>query len=125
MAGIYIVNKAEQLNIRELWEIDGSAPECFRATMSRVRFSYITASSWFDDTENCNEGKKTYSIPICQVSEKLVSRCKSFYKVGEYLPINESMEAFRGSKFQQYIANKPSKYIIKIYALTNTRIYYI
>ena len=35
MAG---VKKAQHHNVKELWETDGSAPECFRAVMSKERF---------------------------------------------------------------------------------------
>jgi hypothetical protein len=45
--------------------------------------------------------------------------------VGELVTIDEKLEKFRvNCPFQQYIASKPGKYGIKIYALVDSRIFY-
>jgi hypothetical protein len=45
--------------------------------------------------------------------------------VRELVTIDEKLEKFRGNcPFQQYIASKPGKYGIKIYALVDSRIFY-
>jgi hypothetical protein len=45
--------------------------------------------------------------------------------VGELVTVDEELENFRGNcPFRQYIANKPGRYGIKIYALVVSRMYY-
>jgi hypothetical protein len=45
--------------------------------------------------------------------------------VGELVTIDEKLEKFRGNcPFRKYIASKPGKYGIKIYALVDYRIFY-
>jgi hypothetical protein len=45
--------------------------------------------------------------------------------VGELVTIDEKLEKFRGNcSLRQYIASKPGKYGINIYALVDSRIFY-
>jgi hypothetical protein len=45
--------------------------------------------------------------------------------VGELVTIDEKLEKFRGNcPFRQYIASKPGKHRVKIYALVDSRIFY-
>jgi hypothetical protein len=63
--------------------------------------------------------------PIRQFFELFVTKYKSHYSVGELVTIYEKLGKFRGScPFRQYIASKPGKYGIKIYALVDSRIFY-
>jgi hypothetical protein len=63
--------------------------------------------------------------PIRQFFELFVTKCNSHYSVGELVTIYEKLEKFRGNcSFRQYIASKPGKYGIKIYALVDSRIFY-
>ncbi|XP_072389368.1 uncharacterized protein [Diabrotica undecimpunctata] len=51
-----------------------------------------------------------------------VTNCLSAWIPGYYVTIDEMLEAFRDRcKFRQYIANRPAKYGIKIYALVDAR----
>lgn len=123
MAG---VKKAQYLNTKELWDVDGTAPDCFRLTMSRERFHILIRALRFDDINDRNERKKIDNLAhIRQVFDQFVSKCKENYQVGEYCTIDEMLEGFRGRcKFRQYIANKPAKYGLKIYALVDARMFY-
>lgn len=57
--------------------------------------------------------------------EDFVQTCQDSYNVGELPTLDEMLEAFRGRcKFRQYIANKPAKYGIKIYALVDARTFF-
>lgn len=76
-------------------------------------------------TLEMNEKKIDNLAPIRTVFDEFVNRCKSFYTPGEYCTIDEMLEGFRGRcKFRQYIANKPNKYGIKIFALVDSRVFY-
>ncbi|XP_031337226.1 uncharacterized protein LOC116166413 [Photinus pyralis] len=120
------VKKAQYLNTKELWTDDGTAPEIFRLTMSRERFHLLLRSLRFDDI-NDRENRKQFDnlAPIRQVFEEFVQKCQNNYQIGEYCTVDEMLESFRGRcKFRQYIANKPAKYGLKIWALVDSKMYY-
>lgn len=57
--------------------------------------------------------------------EDFVQICQDSYNVGELTTLDEMLKAFRGRcKFRQYIANKPAKYVIKIYTLVDARTFF-
>lgn len=120
------LKKAQYLNTKELWADDGTAPDCFRMTMCRERFHLLLRALRFDDVNDRNERKKYDNLaPIRQVFDQFVLKCRENYQVGEYCTIDEMLENFRGRcKFRQYIANKPAKYGIKVYALVDSRMFY-
>ncbi|XP_014290398.1 piggyBac transposable element-derived protein 4 [Halyomorpha halys] len=119
MAGI---KKAQHLNIKELWATDGTAPECFRATMSLQRFQLLLRALRFDDLQDRDSRKAVDNLAAIRVIfEEFNSHCKNNYEVGEYSTIDEMFEPFRGRcVFRQYIPNRPSKYGIKMYALVDS-----
>lgn len=124
MAG---VKKSSHLNVQELWADDGTSPECFRAVMSSRRFYTLLEALRFDNMHDRVERKRVDNLaPIRQVFDEFVTKCLNYYQVGEYSTIDEMLPAFRGRcKFRQYIANKPSKYGLKIYALVDSRMFYV
>lgn len=123
MAG---VKKAQYLNTKELWADDLTAPQCFRLAMSRERFHLLLRALRFDNIHDRDERKKIDNLaPIRQIFDQFVTKCQQNYQVGEYCTVDEMLENFRGRcKFRQYIANKPAKYGIKIYALVDSRMFY-
>lgn len=123
MAG---VQKAQYVNTKELWADSIFAPACFRLTMSRERFHLLGRALRFDNINDRNERKQCDNLaPIRELFEQFVSKCQENYQVGEYCTVDEMLESFRGRcKFRQYIANKPAKYGIKIYALVDSRVFY-
>lgn len=120
------VKKANHANTNEMWATDGTAPDFFRAVMSERRFHMLVRAIRFDDANTRKDRSKLDNLaPIREVFEQFVSRCIDSYTPGEYLTIDEMLEAFRGRcKFRQYISNKPDKYGIKIYALVDARTYF-
>lgn len=123
MAGI---KKANHLNTQELWANDGTAPECFRATISNRRFYTLLEALRFDDIDTRAQRKERDNLaPIRQVFDEFVNRCTEYYEPSELLTIDEMLPAFRGRcKFRQYIASKPTKYGIKIYAVVDAKVFY-
>jgi len=114
------------INLSDLWANDGFSPDIFRAVMSERRFYLLLRALRFDNIHTRNERKKIDNLaPIRTVFDEFVNRCISFYTPGEYCTIDEMLEGFRGRcKFRQYIANKPNKYGIKIFALVDSRVFY-
>lgn len=123
MAG---VKKASHLNVQELWANDGTTPECFRAVMSNRRFYVLLEALRFDDVNTRVQRKQQDNLaPIRQVFDDFVNRCTENYEPSEFLTVDEMLPAFRGRcKFRQYIASKPTKYGIKIYALVDAKVFY-
>ncbi|UYV75531.1 hypothetical protein LAZ67_13000529 [Cordylochernes scorpioides] len=57
--------------------------------------------------------------------EAFVYNCKKLYTPGEYNTIDEKLIPFRGRcGFRQYMPNKPAKYGLKIYTISDARIFY-
>lgn len=123
MAGI---KKMNHLNLKEMWDKDGTAPDIFRAAMSRNNFLFLMRAIRFDDINSRSERAKYDNIaPIRELFESFVANCRANYQVGENVTIDEMLESFRGRcKFRMYIANKPAKYGIKVYALCDSNNFY-
>nr|CAI5841238.1 unnamed protein product [Callosobruchus analis] len=123
MAG---TRKAQYVNTKELWDNSIFSPACFRLTMSRERFHLLGRALRFDNINDRNQRKLYDNLaPIREIFHQFVSKCQENYQVGEYCTVDEMLESFRGRcKFGQYIANKPAKHGIKIYALVDSRMFY-
>ncbi|XP_044593669.1 piggyBac transposable element-derived protein 3-like [Cotesia glomerata] len=120
------VHKDSRVSLKELWGTDGTAPDCYRAVMSKSRFCTLLAALKFDDINDREERKKVDNLaPIREFSDSFIERCQQNYTPGEYLTIDEMLQAFRGRcKFRQYIANKPARYGIKIYSMADSKRFY-
>lgn len=120
------VKRAQHLNTLELWSSDGTAPEYFAATMSQRRFHTLLRAIRFDDrTTRVERNKEDNLAAIRYVFDEFVQKCVNNYTLGEYITIDEMLDAFRGRcRFRQYIPNKPAKYGIKIYAVVDARMFY-
>lgn len=120
------VLKANHLNAEELWKSDGTGIEIFRLTMSIKRFKFLMRCIRFDDKSTRQERKNIDKLaPIRDFFDNFVNKCKNGFSLSEYVTIDEKLEAFRGRcSFRQYIPSKPNKYGIKIFALSDSRMYY-
>lgn len=120
------VKRAQHLNTSELWSTDGTAPEYFAATLSQRRFHTLVQAIRFDDKDTRAERAKEDNLaPVRDILHQFIEKCVQHYTVGSYVTIDEMLEGFRGRcKFRQYIANKPAKYGIKIYAAVDARMFY-
>lgn len=118
--------KANHLNADDLWATDGNGVEIFRLTMSLMRFRFLLRCCRFDDKETREERKKLDKLaPIRQFFDIFVAKCKEGFSLSAYVTIDEKLEGFRGKcNFRQYIPSKPNKYGIKIFALSDAKMYY-
>lgn len=120
------VHKSSHVNVRDLWATDGTGLEVFHKTMSYKRFLFLLRCLRFDDIGTRIIRAETDKLaPIREYFEDFVSNCQKYYTVGEFITIDEKLEAFRGRcSFRQYIPNKPAKYGIKVFALVDARTFY-
>ncbi|UYV74574.1 hypothetical protein LAZ67_12000179, partial [Cordylochernes scorpioides] len=120
------VKRAAHLTYKELWAVDGSGVEIVRAIMSQERFLFILRCLRFDDITTRKERKKLDKLaPIREFVEAFVYNCKKLYTPGEYNTIDEKLIPFCGRcGFRQYMPNKPAKYGLKIYTISDARTFY-
>ncbi|UYV61950.1 hypothetical protein LAZ67_1007149 [Cordylochernes scorpioides] len=120
------VKRAAHLTYKELWAVDGSGVEIVRAIMSQDRFLFLLRCLRFDDITTRKERKKLDKLaPIREFVEAFVYNCKKLYTPGEYNTIDEKLIPFRGRcGFRQYMPNKPAKYGLKIYTISDARTFY-
>ncbi|UYV75481.1 hypothetical protein LAZ67_13000377 [Cordylochernes scorpioides] len=120
------VKRAAHLTYKELWAVDGSGVEIVRAIMSQECFLFILRCLRFDDITTRKERKKLDKLaPIREFVEAFVYNCKKLYTPGEYNTIDQKLIPFRGRcGFRQYMPNKPAKYGLKIYTISDARTFY-
>ncbi|CAH2101262.1 unnamed protein product [Euphydryas editha] len=94
--------------------------------MSHNRFLLLMRTIRFDDINSRSERSKYDNIaPTRELFESFIAKCRANYQVGENVTIDEMLESFRERcKFRMYIANKPVKYGIKVYALCDSKNFY-
>jgi hypothetical protein len=111
LAGVY---RCKNSSIVELWsKQDGRA--VFNQSMALKRFLALRRCIRFDVRLERGHNKLA---PIHQIFDKFATRCKSLYKPGAYLTIDEQLVSFRGRcPFKMYIPTKPGKYGIKVWVL--------
>lgn len=89
------VKKSHNVNIAEMWTDDGTAPDCFRATMSNRRFYTLLRAMRFDNVYDRNVRKMVDNLaPIRSLFTEFVQRCQTNYQVGEHVTVDEMLEAF-------------------------------
>lgn len=118
LAGVY---RGKQEPIKQLWnKVEGRA--IFGKSMSRDRFIAIRKYLRFDDRETRAERRGQDKLaPIRQVIEIFTTKCKSSYKVGQNVTVDEQLVTFRGRcPFKVYVPNKPGKYGIKIWVCADS-----
>lgn len=120
------LKKLNHTNVLEIWTTDGTGMEIVRAVMSYKRFLFLLRCLRFDDKSTRVERRKYDKLaPIRSILDLFITNCKSAYSLGEFITIDEKLQAFRGRcSFVQYIPNKPAKYGIKIFALCDARTFY-
>ena len=116
-----------KVNLAEAWARDGTGIEILQGVMGVNRFRFLLTCIRFDEKSTRETRKKTDKLaPIREFYDSFIVNCKHFYCAGEQLTIDEKLEAYRGRcSFVQYIPNKPAKYGIKIFALVDSRSYYM
>lgn len=120
------VSKNNHRNAADLFRTNGSSPEIFRLTMSLARFKFLLRHIRFDDKRTRLE-RQTYDklAAIRDVFDSFNSNLPKHFSLSAYTTVDEKLEAFRGRcSFRVYMPNKPNKYGIKIYALTDAKFPY-
>jgi len=81
----------------------------------------------FDDSTTRAQRRADDKLaPIRNIHDKFVVACEANYTPGTGYTVDESLHGFRGMcSFKQYIPNKPSKYGIKVYVLTDSKTFYL
>ncbi|KAJ8930155.1 hypothetical protein NQ314_017071 [Rhamnusium bicolor] len=97
-----------------------------RLTMSIKRFKFLLTCLRFDNKQTREERKKIDKLaPIREFFDLFHGNCKTDYSPSENVTIDEKLKGFRGRcSFRQYLPSKPSKSGIKIFALSNAKMYY-
>lgn len=119
--------KSNHEDIRSLFATDGSGRDIFRCVMNSNRFAVILSSLRFDDAESREERKRQDPLAaISEIFDTFISNCQEFYSIGSCACVDEMLVSFRGRcRFKMYMPMKPSKYGIKVMALTDARTGYL
>lgn len=120
------VKKMSHTDLLDLWKTDGTGVEYFRLTMGLNRFRFLLRSLRFDDLRTRADRKVTDKLAAVRyLLDHFNNNCKKAYSLSEMVTIDEMLETFRGRcGFRQYIPNKPAKYGLKIFALTDAKMFY-
>lgn len=99
----------------------------YKATMSQKRFEFLTACLRFDDADTRDERRKISRFtPIEEIWNKFIEACRTSYKPGSYVTIDEQLVGFRGHcAFRMYMPNKPAKYGLKLVLLCDVSTKYL
>lgn len=117
---------SSRLNTEDLWQNDGYGVEIFRLTMSLQRFRFLARCIRFDEKNTRPDRLKIDKLSaIRQIFDSFVANCESGYHMSEMVTIDEMLPGFRGKcSFRMYIPSKPNKYGIKIFALSDAKMFY-
>ena len=109
--------------ITSYWSQDQRiATPYFPAVMSRNRFQQILSYLHFNNNNELPQNRDDKLFKIRPVYNMIVKRWRSLYDLGEHISIDESMVKWRGRlSFKVYQKEKPTKYGIKSYMLTDAK----
>ncbi|UYV76808.1 hypothetical protein LAZ67_14002078 [Cordylochernes scorpioides] len=129
LLGLIIIirkNRASHLHFKEIWNANGTGIEICRAAMAYERFLFLLRVIRFDNvlTRQIRRDNDKFAA-LREIFEMFVANCKQMYSPGEYLTIDEKLIPFRGKcNFRQYIPNKPAKYGLKMYMMSDAHTFY-
>lgn len=125
---LYIIGvyRTAHTNISDIWKNDGCGIEICRLTMPEYRIRLLLRALRFDDAATREERRAIDKLAAFRdFHQKFVTHCINNYVPGDYLTCDEMLDSFRGRcAFRQYMGNKPAKYGLKIYALSDARSFY-
>lgn len=113
LAGVY---RGRMEPVIHLWSRDQGRP-IFSQTMPRGRFQQLTRVFRFDskDTRTARR-ERDKMAPIREIHDKFATTCRTSYKPGSQLCVDEQLVVFRGRcPFRVYIPSKPGKYGMKVW----------
>lgn len=119
-------SKDNHLAAREMFDGDWSGSR-YKCTMTCDRFEFIIFSLRFDNRATRDDRKRDDPFaPIRELWEAFTLNCRTKYKPGSYVTVDEQLLAFRGKcPFRKYIPNKPAKYGIQIVLCCDTTTNYM
>ena len=97
----------------------------FNTVMTRNRFQIILSFLHFANNANydANDPKRDKLFKIRPIMDCLISKFKSVYMPGEHISIDEELLLWKGRlSFKQYIANKRSRFGIKLFSLCESKV---
>jgi hypothetical protein len=105
---------------------DDTGVPIFRKTMTLQRFNFLLFCLRFDNYETQKDRVALDKLALIRtIFDAFVSNCRQVYSPSMYLTIDEQLIAFHGKcALRQYMPSKPSKYGLKIFALTDARCFY-
>lgn len=120
------VKRGNRADLSEYFTKNGTGLIILRANFSENRFRFLLRSIRFDDINTRAERNAFDKLaPIREILLSFSTNSQSSFNLGEYVTIDEILVAFRGRcSFIQYMAQKPAKYGLKIYALCDARMFY-
>lgn len=123
LAGVF---RGGHRNNTDFWASDGLGVEIFRLAMSEKRFRFLLRSLRFDNRET-REGRRAIDklAAVREFFNCIIDNCQMHYYLGQNVTIDEMLPGFRGRcGFRQYIPSKPNKYGIKIFCLSDAKLFY-
>jgi len=97
----------------------------YGATMSRTRFSHISAYLRFDDMDTRQERSEDKLAPIREIVDMFTTNCQTKFNPGSHLTVDERLVPFRGhAPFRVYMKSKPAKYGMKIWVMADSETSY-
>lgn len=123
LAGLF---RGGHQRLSDFWTTDGLGINIFRMTMSEKRFRFLIRCLRFDDKNTRETRRKVDKLAaIREVFTVFIENCQKHYHIGQNATVDEMLPSFRGRcSFRQYIPSKPNKYGIKIFCLSDAKLYY-
>lgn len=114
-------------NLEEMWAKDGFGIEVFYCTMSLRRFQFLLQSIRFDSIIDRQARRALDKLAAFRnVFDLFIRNCVDNYVPSSFTTIDEQLVAFRGRcPFRQFMKSKPAKYGIKIFTLTDSKMFYV
>lgn len=118
--------KGGRKHLDEFFSKDGLGAEIFPAAMALRRMRFLLRCLRFDNTLTREERKQEDKLaPIRNVIGNFNEKLKIPYSIGQYATLDEMLIGFRGRcSFKVYIPNKPNKYGIKVFSVTDAKTFY-
>nr|CAI5865082.1 unnamed protein product [Callosobruchus analis] len=120
------IKRGNRADFTDFFNKNGTGLTILRSNFSENRIRFLLRSLRFDNVNTRTQRSKTDKLaPIRDFLTNFISNSQSSYNIGECATIDEMLVAFRGRcSFIQYMAKKPAKYGLKIYAMCHSQTYY-
>ena len=121
-----VVTKCFKQSTASTWSADGTGKPICIAALSQKRFLFLLYCLRFDNSTTRDQRRDIDKLaPIRSVYERFVTACEDNYTPGIGCTVDGSLLGFRERcAFKQCIPNKPSKYGMKVYVLTDSQSFY-